>query len=152
MYDSRVDTYEHILQVQRHIQHVMNLLHIRALYHDQSKLNTPEVELFDELTPRLKDMTYGSEEYQKSLDELGVALDHHYEVNSHHPQHYPDGIRGMNLVDLVEMFCDWMAATQRMADGDIMKSIDINQSRFGYSDELAQILRNTVEYLRGRSK
>ncbi len=50
-------------------------------------------------------------------------------------------------MDLVEMFCDWMAATERMADGDIMNSIEINQARFGYSDDLAEIFRNTVECL-----
>ncbi len=150
-YDSRVDTYEHIWEVQKYLQHCINLLHIRSLYHDRSKLESPEVELFDKLTPRLKQMTYGSDEYKASLEELKVALNHHYSVYSHHPEHYKNGIQGMNLIDLVEMFCDWMAAVKRMADGDIMKSIEVGQVRFGYSDELAQILRNTVELIRDRN-
>jgi len=54
------------------------------------------------------------------------------------------GIRGMTLLDVVEMLCDWKAATQRHADGDILKSVEINQKRFGYSDELKAILRNTI--------
>jgi len=33
----------------------------------------------------------------------------------------------------------------RHNDGDIMKSIEINKERFGLSDQLAQILRNSVE-------
>ena len=53
----------------------------------------------------------------------------------------------MNLVDLIEMICDWKAASERHADGDIYKSIEINQKRFGYSDELKQILKNTIEIL-----
>jgi hypothetical protein len=51
----------------------------------------------------------------------------------------------MTLIDLCEMIADWKAATLRHNDGDILKSIEINQSRFGYSDEVKQILLNTVE-------
>ncbi len=47
----------------------------------------------------------------------------------------------MNLVDLIEMFCDWLASTQRHADGDIYKSIEISRERFGLSDDIVQILR-----------
>jgi len=55
------------------------------------------------------------------------------------------GLEGMTLVDLVEMFCDWCAATERHADGDIMKSIEHNAGRFGYGDVLKAIFRNTAE-------
>jgi hypothetical protein len=39
--------------------------------------------------------------------------------NSHHPEHYGNrGISGMDLFDVVEMMCDWMAAARRNpADG-----------------------------------
>lgn len=55
------------------------------------------------------------------------------------------GISGMNLIDLIEMLCDWKAATIRHNDGDIRKSIAINQKRFGYSDEMKRFMLNTVE-------
>lgn len=54
------------------------------------------------------------------------------------------GLRGMSLLDLIEMLCDWKAATLRHNDGDIRKSIEINQKRFGYSDELKAIFLNTL--------
>ena len=57
-----------------------------------------------------------------------------------------------NLIDLVEMICDWKAASERHADGDIYKSIEINQQRFGYSDELKIILKNTIDFLEGVTK
>jgi hypothetical protein len=60
---------------------------------------------------------------------------------------YPDDkhtLRGMNLIDLLEMLCDWKAAGERHANGDLLRSIEVNQKRFGYSDELKQILLNTV--------
>ena len=83
----------------------------------------------------------------KVLDGLKPALDIHYANNRHHPEHFEDGIRGMNLLDLLEMICDWKASSERHNDGDIFKSIEINQKRFGYSDDIKAVLRNTAEFL-----
>jgi len=74
------------------------------------------------------------------------ALKHHYDFNRHHPEHFVNGIKDMTLIDLCEMLSDWKAASLRHNDGDINKSIEINQSRFGYSDELKQIFLNTIDY------
>lgn len=52
-------------------------------------------------------------------------------------------VDGMTLLDLVEMFCDWKAATERHADGSIEKSIKHNKGRFNLTDQLASILNNT---------
>src|SRR5690349_18802217 len=113
MADSRVETYEHIQTVQRILGGVIDQLQQRAMDHDQSKLVAPEVEVFDEFTSKLRDCTYGSEEYKGYLAAMKPALDHHYAANSHHPEHYSNGIKGMSLLDLIEMLCDWTAATQR---------------------------------------
>lgn len=117
----------------------------RAGVHDASKLESPEAELFEEYTPKLRGTTYGSDEYKQFLAEMKPALEHHYAANSHHPEHRPEGIRGMDLLDIVEMFLDWKAATERHADGDLRKSVEINQRRFGYSDDLKAIFRNTID-------
>ena len=95
-------------------------------------------------TPKLKDATYGSEEYKGFLSEMKPALDHHYGHNRHHPEFFVRGLRGMNLVDVLETFCDWWASSKRHADGDIRRSIEINQKRFGMSDDLTDIFLNTV--------
>jgi Family of unknown function (DUF5662) len=145
--DSRVATYDHIRLVQVEMGVVTEKLMQRAIWHDRSKLVSPEVELFDEWTPKLAGVTYGSDEYKDMLAQLKPALDHHYAVNSHHPEHHTRGIQGMTLLDLLEMICDWKAASMRHADGDIVKSIEINQARFGYSDELKAILLNTLSEL-----
>lgn len=116
--------------------------------HDLSKLKQPEKNIFIEYAPKLKKTEYGSNEYKKYLFEMNKALKHHYQNNRHHPEHHENGIKDMNLVDIIEMLCDWIAATERMKDGDIYKSIEINQKRFSYSDELRQILINTIEYLK----
>ena len=137
-----------------HIQRVRNLLNTcvkvllqRAEDHDQSKLSSPEVELFAEVTDKLKNCTYGSDEYKGYLQQLKPALDHHYAKNRHHPEHFPNGINDMNLLDLVEMFVDWKAASERHADGNLLKSIEHNAERFEMSPQLVKIFNNTVNYL-----
>ena len=72
-------------------------------------------------------------------------LDHHYKNNRHHPEYHKNGIDDMNLIDLVEMFCDWLAATKRHADGDIMKSIKHNKDRFKMNEQLVKIFENTAK-------
>lgn len=146
MGDERFKTMRHIETVRNHLNAVIRELLDRAEQHDQSKLESPEREAFDEFTPKLRASTYGSEEYHGFLDAMSSALEHHYANNPHHPEHYIEGMRAMTLIDLIEMFCDWRSSTMRHADGSIYKSIEINQQRFGYSDELARILRNTADW------
>lgn len=194
--DSRAATYEHIQAVQEFMGRVVNDLQWRALKHDASKLVSPEVEFFDEFTPMLAGLTYGSDEYRSTLKRMKPAIEHHTSVNSHHPEHYrwrcgicerrctnaewenaPEGpnesgqrycpvcccdgmiyesylkdetdkgLHGMSLLDLIEMICDWKAATLRHNDGDLLASVKINQKRFGYTDELKAILLNTIREL-----
>ena len=144
-YDSKADTLQHIKRVNELLLTSVIELLIRAIKHDSSKLESPEKELFDEYTPKLKNCTYGSDEYKESLNGLKVALDHHYANNSHHPEHYENGVNGFDLFDLVEMLFDWKASTERHADGDIHKSIEINKERFKISEQLCDIFLNTVD-------
>lgn len=143
-YDSEVDTLKHIKRVNELLVNTSIELLKRAQVHDNSKLGRNEKPLFDIYTPKLKGCTYGSDEYKQYLKDLKVALDHHYKENSHHPEHYENGVNGMDLFDLIEMFFDWKAATERHADGNIMKSIEINKGRFELSEQLCDILRNTA--------
>jgi hypothetical protein len=78
---------------------------------------------------------------------MGEALHHHYNSNSHHPENHAGGIRDMTLLDVTEMLCDWKAATERHADGDLRRSIEQNAERFGYGEEMKGLLMNTAESL-----
>jgi len=154
-YDSRPETQEHIDRVRWFIGSAIINLTNRQGRHDQSKLVSPELEAFDIATPKLAGLEYGSEEYKQSLRELGPALQHHFEHNDHHPEHYPNGIAGMSLMALIEMICDWRAASERVKqrtdNPDKVRTFEAglkyNQERFGYSDELAGILLNTAREL-----
>ncbi len=139
------ETMEHIQKVQYFIHKVIFDLLRRAELHDRSKLAHPEVSLFCEMTPKLAMSTYGSEEYEQFRKALGPALSHHYANNRHHPEHFKNGVDDMNLLDIIEMFCDWKAATLRHNDGNIRKSIEKNASRFHLNPQLVRILENTAE-------
>lgn len=153
-YDSKADTLLHIKRVAQLLTEASSELIRRANVHDASKLESPEKELFDEFTPKLKDCSYGSDEYKEFLNGLKVALDHHYPNNSHHPEHYKNGVNGFDLFDLIEMAMDWCAAVERHNDGDIFKSLEINTERFQLSNQIVCILRNTFKRMQenGRLK
>lgn len=144
-YDSAADTLRHIARVRDLLEEFSIELLRRGQEHDRSKLGEIEKPIFDEMTPKLKELEYGTEEYKASLKALGPALDHHYLCNSHHPEHHENGVDDMTLHDVVEMFCDWKAGTERHADGSMRKSIEHNQGRFEISEQLTQIFRNTAE-------
>lgn len=145
--ECQVETIKHIEQVRKYIRIFTDSLSNRGVTHDASKLESPELEVFTECTPKLASLTYGSEEYDASLKELQVALEHHYASNRHHPEHFPKGIEDMTLIDIVEMLCDWKAASLRQHDGNLLKSIEINAQRFGYDDQLKKIFLNTAKLL-----
>lgn len=143
--DSTEATEEHRKQVQLYINDFCGKLSYRAAAHDLSKLQSPEKDGFDRATLKLKDMTYNSEEYKKSLQDLSETLKHHYANNDHHPEHYPDGISGMTLDALVEMYEDWRAGSKRNKNGSIIKSVEANRDRFHLDDQLYSILMNTAK-------
>lgn len=53
----------------------------------------------------------------------------------------------MNLLDVVEMLCDWMASSERQHNGNLKQTLEENAERFGISPQLAQILMNTIQEL-----
>jgi hypothetical protein len=142
-------TWDHINLVMKLLSSAQIELMRRQFTHDRSKLSSPEWEMFESITHKLEGLTYGSEEYEAQRQQmLGQALEHHYFNNRHHPEFFgSEGVLGMNLFDLLEMLCDWIAACQRHADGDIARSIEINRDRFGLSGDLVQILKNTVPWI-----
>ncbi len=141
---TNAETLAHIQQVQHCLNIVVRQLLERGELHDRTKLEPPEVVAFTEHTPHLAALTFGSPEYYAQLKQFQPALDHHYANNRHHPQHFKNGIDDMNLVDLIEMFCDWNASSKRHNDGNLHKSIEINAGRFGINPQLARILENSV--------
>jgi len=140
-YNSRPDTLTHIARVQELMAAICERLARRAELHDANKLTEPEKSAFDAHAPN--GCVYGGEEYNRHLQALQIALQHHYVHNSHHPEHFANGVSGMSLLDLVEMFCDWKAASEKHQNGGLERSLQINRERFGLSEQLWNIFENT---------
>ena len=142
-FDSRADTLAHIALVRDHLDSFVTEMLKRGGRHDASKLTPAEKPTLDLVLPLLVGVSYGSPEYQALLDRAALMLQHHYAGNSHHPEHYRErGIAGMDLFDIVEMICDWMASARRDPAGEV--KLAYNVELFGIEPQLAAILANTL--------
>lgn len=145
-FDSRENTIAHITLVRDVLDVIIEGLQARADNHDSSKLESPEKEFYDKAVPLLQQHEFGTEAHSQALDGIREGLEHHYANNSHHPEHYSNGMKGFDLVDLVELFADWQAAGVR--DGKdqegLVASLDIMKGKYDISDTLYSILKNTI--------
>lgn len=139
------ETLYHITLVGHFIHRVVKALLDRADAHDRSKLESPEVEIFAKHHHLLSDTTFGTKGYEDVRALTKEALDHHYAVNRHHPQHFKGGVADMNLIDLIEMFCDWKAATRKHKDGNLLRSIAYNANHFNLDPQIVSIFENTAD-------
>lgn len=138
------ETILHIRRVQSLMGDVQTRLRQRAIVHDSSKLEIPEIEGFAEHTVMPE---YGTPEYEEAHAQLRDTLNHHYLHNDHHPEHHPDGVNDMSLMGLIELLCDWRASTERHPQGCIKRSLIVGQERYKIGPQLSNILNNTVKEL-----
>lgn len=125
------------------LQFIVCELFQRAVVHDNSKFSPEEYEPYEAAFPELQKYAYGTEEFKAALRKIKPAIQHHYENNRHHPEWHANGINGMNLLDIIEMTCDWIAASER-SQKDIFEGLEMNKERFKISDQLHVVIKNTV--------
>lgn len=150
--EARAVTEKHIDRVRELLTGAIIELSVRAHSHDQSKFDPVELEPLAMMQRVIKEQgqaPFGSEEYKRRTAMLKPMLDHHYANNSHHPEHYENGVDGMDLFDVMEMFFDWKAASERGEES----SMNIGKAceRFGVSRQLESIFRNTARRLKYRA-
>jgi hypothetical protein len=119
-------------------------LFYRGLVDDLSKYSLFEVKGYSQTLHKLKGTTYGTDEYKALLEELKPVIQHHYAHNRHHPEFYKNGVEDMAFIDVVEMFIDWKVACKKHADGDLSKSLGVNEKRFELDPQLTKIMRNSI--------
>jgi len=98
----------------------------RAIVHDMTKYSKDEAPLYEALFFELLTVEYGSKEYDALQGKLRPAKLHHFMHNSHHPEHWADGISDMSPLDQIEMLCDWAAAVRGHKDGSFITSFVLN--------------------------
>lgn len=141
------DLIQHKRWVAENLQIVANELFRRAAVHDNSKFSPEEFEAYEEAFPELQKYAYGTDEFKAALAKIQPAIQHHYSVNDHHPEFFENGIIDMNLIQLIEMVCDWMAAARRSQTG-VLKGMELNRKRFGIGPQLINIIAGTIIALR----
>ena len=140
-------TEEHIYNVRKLLNKFADVLKQKGETHDQSKLEEPEVYGWAamDLEPRYE---YGSYEYYDKLRRFSEVFNHHYRVNSHHPEHFINPEYEMTLIDMIEMLCDWFAYKQDVSINEGIKLIKDQCDRFKFSDTIKSLLINTYkEYI-----
>lgn len=137
----------HIEAVQDNMQEVLDDLVIRQKTHDETKLMEPELSLLSRLNQEKQaEIVYNSDEYHEVIKTvLKDFLYYHYKDNDHHPEH-SGSIDTMPLPAILEMLCDWKAASGRNKNGSFEFSLSENIKRFKINDQLASILRTTAKY------
>ncbi len=146
--DSSLTTREHVHNVAKNLNSMATMLINRGTIHDESKYSDPEKTLLDAMEYVNKNegnATYGSPEYKRRTAILKPMLKHHYANNSHHPEHYENGVYGMTLINKVEMLCDWQAASIRNNDPEMF--ITAACERYNISDQLKKVFENTASMM-----
>lgn len=144
--DKRLE--DSLIKTRRHrniVSNLMNLLimelHKKAETHDQSKLESPEAEIFAFYPDYIEESNYMSEEYQSLIKHYNEAITHHFQNNSHHPEHFKNGVKDMNIIEIIEMLCNWKANLKDCESLDT--KIKKYKKLYGLSNDLTNILLNT---------
>lgn len=133
----------HQHKVQRNIYLLCSKLIKRAEEHDKSKLQEPELTGWEEMDkePRSE---YGTPEYFEKQEKYRWVFEHHYRNNRHHPEYWQGFLCEMDLIDVLEMICDW-ASFDNMTDLDAIKIIEQQMDRFGFDGLLKNLILNTFK-------
>jgi hypothetical protein len=145
------DTRKHQQAVMKWMGRVIEDLLERMLVHDASKFADDEAPYYIDPVYQLNTLgvPYGSDEYKRITKQMGKGWDHHKSVNDHHVEYFlpsADPFSKMNLLNLLEMVCDWMAASERIGN-DPSLPLERSLAKFGMSEQLAMIIKNTINSL-----
>lgn len=158
MINAEVETYKHIARVRQLLGEFAIEMIKRGDLHDASKFEPIELvplQKMQDLIAQEGQAEFGTPEYKRRTALLGEMITHHRTHNSHHPEYYEDkyggawpdgeGINGMDLFDLVEMFFDWKAASERQ--GSTSMNLVTACERFNLGSVLTNIFGNTANRL-----
>jgi len=125
------------------------IISYRGGIHDSSKFGDQEYTPYVWLTWNFKckaenvAFVWPSKEIKDSTRE---AWEHHYTVNSHHPEYYLY-IEQMPSMDIMEMVCDWHAMSQEFG-GSTKEWADKNVgSKWKFNKEQKELIYHTIGLL-----
>ena len=130
----------------------------RAMKHDASKLEEPERSAYIEPVYALntEEVPYGSDRHKELTAQMGEGWDHHKANNDHHigffepysVQTLNDPIRAMDMFALIEMLCDWIAASKRRKNSPTL-ALEHMKEEHHIDEQLEALIRNTLAMIEG---
>lgn len=136
-------TNEHICRVKRNMLLMRdykglseNALKKRGECHDASKFNLPERKPYIYLSWWHKCKNEGIDyNYPANVEtEVNAAIEHHKKINLHHPESHKD-VNDMELLDIVEMVCDWTAMAQEYRNKSCYSYAIENINNWSFSND-----------------
>lgn len=135
----------------------------RVMHHDDSKTKAPEYVPYVWRYWKVKCLTEGVPENLKdsftveyfkdpSLDqEIRDGIFHHITHNRHHPEWHPDH-DDMNMIDIIEMVCDWYAVSKEYGTNidDWVK--DVVPRRYHFGKTKKQMVLKTIAKMKQLDK
>lgn len=119
----------------------------RADLHDQSKLSLDEFEGFAKINKVGREHDYGSDEYYaalKAVEPNPIPL--HYSRNDHHPEFHAK-ITDMEFPELVEMVCDWYAASVAYGKTSFQNSLTVSFGRWAFTDGQKFLINSLAQWI-----
>lgn len=145
---------KHRKQVGSYLKSIIENIGDRAHAHDISKFMEDELNgfsYFERMDPSLK---YGSPEYKEAFKKIEhhvrEAIILHHSRNDHHPE-YHNNVQDMNFLQIIEMVCDWKAASETYSDsGSFMRSVEIGMGKYDFSDPQIWLINQVADFLEGQ--
>lgn len=134
----------HINRVQKWINKFTAVLFNRGIVHDKSKLREPEFSMWKKMDeePRYK---YGTKEYNEKINRYKEVFDLHYRQNRHHPEHWSGFYSEMDLIDVIEMLCDWLGYKDDITIKEAEELVNMQCKRYEFNSTFQSLLYNTLK-------
>ena len=134
----------HISRVQKWISKFSGILFVRGLNHDKSKLIEPEFSLWKKMDEEPR-YPYGTKEYQEKIERHKKVFEHHYRYNRHHPEHWYGFYSEMDLIDIIEMLCDWLGYKEDITLPEAEELVKQQCKRYKFNKTFESLIFNTLK-------
>lgn len=151
-----VRTHEHRDTVRKYLNKIITGLIKRGEVHDDSKLKGKELKEFAKHFEKGHELEFGTPAYKEFQKQIMSTLKLHRSRNRHHPEYHDEsvpqlGFREMTLLDINEMFCDWIAAAEREGN-DPVESVKRCNRIYNIDPDLRHVLINTARLFTKKGK
>jgi hypothetical protein len=148
----RHDIIDHKEKVGKNLLKIQTEIGRRMYSHDNDKIaNDTIFEVYEQYNSKLRNEKYDSPEFLKYAKIMRPAVQLHTSKNRHHFYDKSNQIKNeeVDLIDLIEVLCDWIGATERNPNIDFKEALEYNFEKYNIPKEWRIIMLNTyINYLK----